>query len=237
MCKTLRAKKMMLGIALACVSAAVFGQPEFKISVGAGLLGYDNYVAQKIKLKDDYLFENSGGASESASISDTSYFGGFVFIDATYAEGSVYYAGSNSVGKEKNLGFAVYLKYPFELRHITIFPLLGVRYDTVLEMEDTFGNNYGSRWNSAYFCDNGTPTDDKVELSDLNTLCYCLGLGGDVFFSQKVFLRAEYTLGIVPVLNNYYKNLREEGLPSDIAEFEYFINYNQTVRFALGCRF
>ena len=217
-------------------STGLFALPDFHLSISGGLQGATEYLARKAELKGDYVFSNTGDASTSAYISDISYFGGFLSVDFTYFKTDISIMISSANGSETILQFAGYFKYPFALADIIVFPLLGVGYGIVLENEDSYGNRLGSTYNAWYFYDNGTRSNNKVSLDDLNTLWVSLGIGGDLFIRGNVFLRSEYLLGIAP-LNNYYDNLKKERYPHDIGEFEYMINFHQTVKFSIGYRF
>jgi hypothetical protein len=213
-----------------------FSLPEFKISLGVGFQGYDNFLAHKNKLPGNYFYKDTGGATEYETIEDTTFFGGHIFFDATYVEINVGISGSANSGNEDGIQFAIFGKYPFSTGNFTFFPLLGIQYDIVLAKKDGFGNKFGSEYYSWYFYNNGVMTSNKMELSDLNTLWFKLGIGGDILFSEKVFLRSEYMLGIAP-LNNFYKNGKEEYFSSsDVEYYDYMINYSQTFRLSIGYR-
>jgi hypothetical protein len=133
--------------------------------------------------------------------------------------------------------FALFAKYPFYIGNFSLFPLLGIEYDIVLSKEDSFGDKFGSDYNSQYFYKNGITTSKKMALSDFNTFWFKIGIGGDIPLSGKLFLRGEYFLGIA-LLNNAYENIHKEYFSSsDVEQYDYMVNYNQTMRLSIGISF
>jgi hypothetical protein len=157
------------------------GSGEFSMSAGGGALF-------------DYSFKNGIEFSESGhsaymGIRNMS-FGGFVFLDATYAELDVSFAygliklvgegnfpgGSGesineSAGHMLQLGFSLLGKYPMQMDGFTFFPLLGVEYNMVLS------------WSNE-----SDVSDDAGEMSQLGFLA---GVGFDFPLSRAVYIRAE----------------------------------------------
>jgi hypothetical protein len=197
---------------------------------------YDNFLAYKTSLSGNYVYNNTGGASEYKVTTDQAFLGGYLFFDTTYVEINIGVSNSASAGSQTNIQLSLFGKSPFSISNFTFFPLFGIEYDMVYEKENGYGNKFGSQYYSWNFYKDGEITADKMKLSDLNTLWLKLGFGGDIPLSEKIFLRSEYLLGIA-LLNNSDKNSYEEYYTdSDPAQYEYMINYSQSIRVSIGFR-
>jgi hypothetical protein len=99
-------------------------------------------------------------------------FGAFGFFDATYAEVDVAF-GYGMVDDQTSLGleFSLLGKYPFAVGPVTLFPLLGIKYNRVL-----------------YAAVDGDSIDDAGEMSNLG---FQFGAGVDYPLSDALFLRGE----------------------------------------------
>ena len=128
-------KCLLIFVILALVATGAFAQ--FSLSVGGGVL-FDGSFNNGIKI-DASGFKGSAGWHNFS-------FGGFAFFDATYVEADISFAFGILKGYDRDdlsgmklgdptaiqLGFTVLGKYPFELGSITLFPLLGINYNVVL---------------------------------------------------------------------------------------------------------
>jgi opacity protein-like surface antigen len=112
---------------------------------------------------------------------NTLTFGAFGFFDATYAEADVAF-GYGKQDKITTLGleFSLLGKYPVALGSVTVFPLLGIKYNRVLSASN-----------------DGNSIDDAGELSYLG---FQFGAGVDYPLSGALFLRGEllWNLNLYP---------------------------------------
>jgi opacity protein-like surface antigen len=158
-------KSISILVLVALGAAASFAQ-EFNMSAGGGAL-FDLGIPMVNDVEDLGLT-----------------IGGFGFFDATYAEADVAFSYGLSTGGggfyTLGLEFGVLGKYPFKLGSITLFPLLGVRYNLILAA----GNEGGS-------------SDNALDSSFLG---FQAGAGIDYFFSDAIFFRGELlcNLDLVP---------------------------------------
>ncbi|MDR2178162.1 MAG: outer membrane beta-barrel protein, partial [Treponema sp.] len=196
--------RIFVGLVLAAFTAAgAFAAPEFKLSAGAG--GY-------------FTSDFGGGYKVSAKLpaglgnliqeEKTPYAGGggFVFIDATYAELSFGFfggggksidkrempaiAGGNSEHKfttsTAGLDIGLLGKYPFEISEkLSVFPLLGITYRVVIS-EKMEKLKYGKP-------------------GDFSALWFNLGGGLDFSLTDQLYLRSELLYGL-RTGNTYEKN-------------------------------
>jgi len=168
-------------ILLALAATGAFAQ----ISVGGGFLfdlstnnGFEYTVTVPFtNLKRDYYDGN-----------DITSYGGFAFLDVSFAELGVSFAYGDPTrvsiidgdkttiesdgGSLTQLGLSALGKFPVKVGPLTVFPLLGVNYNMVLSIKN----------------DNGDSVDDPGDWSQFGILG---GIGVDFFFTSNLFLRAE----------------------------------------------
>ena len=143
-------------------------------------------------------------------------FGGFFFLDFTYAEidvsiayGAMKYVDeedghkvvSSETGNSAQLGFSLLLKYPIVFNRIVFFPFGGINYNLVLSMKE-----------------NGYSYPDPVK--DFSQFGLYFGVGLDNYFSDNMYFRIEAGLGLrfaskfqkdQADLNDYYDPYSYEG--------------------------
>jgi hypothetical protein len=152
-----------------------------------------------------YFTSDFGGGLEVSSSNVTMktelpYFGGggFVFLDATYAELSLgFFAGGGKIksetngksGEDKSLSYTgldieLLGKYPIAVSEkLSVFPLLGVKYRAMLSVK----NEDGDVWENS----------DGDDISgDFSALWFKLGGGLDFSFTPKIYLRLDALYGI-----------------------------------------
>ncbi|GHV88013.1 hypothetical protein AGMMS50267_03730 [Spirochaetia bacterium] len=229
---------------VALFSNTVFAQentPEddgrFRLSMGLGFHWYSNYHANKSVLGGKYVYTDTGGATSYTTINDQSFFGGYLFFDATYVEASIGLSSSKSGGSQTDMQFSLLGKYPFSVGSVVFFPMLGVEYNMILAKENGYGDKFGTQYYSWYFYDDGTETSEKVDISDLNTFWFKLGVGSDIPLSNKIYLRGEYLFGLAILSRVDENDYKEYYASSDPESYDYYINYSQTVKFSLGFKF
>jgi hypothetical protein len=212
-------KKNWALLALSVIAAAqgfAVDFPPVTFSAGAG--GFLGYTFTR------YYFEGGrtgGGDVKSTQVMDRFDFGGFLFVDATYAELSVVIqGGSNSyqevmktraseylpretvtdgrgTGTEMTVGLSLLGKYPFRIYDtLTLFPLLGIEYHfALIEWRKPEGKNvYDRTWGKL-------PEDlDKdsqpYPASAWNSFWIDAGCGADWDFAERWFLRGELLFGV-----------------------------------------
>jgi hypothetical protein len=210
---------------------------QLKYSIGGGMLFYGDFRSYKSQLFDNYVFNNTGGATEFSDTSCKDYLGGFVYFDLTYAEIFFGIANSPIGGSETNIQFGAYAKYPFEIQNISIFPLLGVEYFMVIAKEDIFGRDFGTQYYSSYFYSNGVETSEKMQMSDLNKLWFTAGLGMDINFQGGFYLRFEYLFSIATLSNADQNTYDEYYSDTSPQQYAFVINYRQMLKAAAGFTF
>jgi hypothetical protein len=194
---------------------------DFSLSAGGGfLLGYTftRYTLEG----DGYSGQSSQkGPVESAQTMDRFDFGGFVFLDATYAElavslmnGTGAYsetlnhdpydpaAGAGLVEDEKGTGYEMMLgislmgKYPFALSEKwALFPMLGAEYLVALaERRRPEGGKIHDRPDGDLAAD--LDKDERpYPLSAWNSVLIKIGAGADYTLTRSLFLRGEFFYG------------------------------------------
>ncbi|MDR0451721.1 MAG: hypothetical protein LBH15_01600, partial [Treponema sp.] len=177
------------------------------LSAGGGALA--GYTFSRYVLEGD----SSGGAGSAKSVQSMDRFdyGGFVFLDATYAELAVslfnglggyretmdYNSESLSddkgTGYETMLGISLLGKYPFVLNEKwSLFPLLGAEFLIALaERRQPDGGKVYDRTKGELAADmdkDGEP----YPLSAWNSLLVKIGAGADYTLTRFLFLRGEF---------------------------------------------
>ena len=218
------AKKGLLVLVLAAlVVGGAFAQAEFRLSAGVG--GYftsDFGGGYKMSLD---------GMAISTKLPYVG-FGGFAFFDATYAELSFGFFGTDGAmvveadGASVSTGLyytgldiSLYGKYPFVISDkLSLFPLLGVSYRVIVGLKDDDGN-------------------DADEPGDMSALWFRLGGGLDYSFTDSIYLRAGILYGIrlgnqfEADLQSAAKDLHPNG------SVESLLGHGLEVKVAVGFRF
>jgi hypothetical protein len=186
---------------------AFSGAYALNFSLGGG--AHTGYTFTRYTLKG----EDAGGTGSALSVQtmDRFDYGGFVFLDAVYAEAAVSLLNGlggyretmeyNSVpmtddkgmGYETMLGISLMGKYPFVLNEQwTVFPLLGAEFlITFVERRRPDGDRVYDRTEGAL------PSDQDKDgkpypLSAWNALLIKVGAGADFTLGQFLFLRGEF---------------------------------------------
>jgi hypothetical protein len=171
--------------------------------------------------------------------------GQYLFVDATYVEGTLNFFFSNTSLKHNeslaaydgfsgdynlngiSLGFGLLAKYPFDLGSLQFFPLLG--FEANFYIAQSFSKDY-NEWDNAKEGDTyGTP-------SAWNSFWFRVGAGGDYFFSGALYLRGELLLDIkLPsgLDTAYMKN--EKFVQAGFSDPQFF-GLGVTFRIALGLK-
>jgi opacity protein-like surface antigen len=211
------AKKCLLVLVLAGVLAGgVFAQAEFRLGAGVG----------------GYFTSDFGGGVEfttSGQSIKTPYdgYGGFLFVDATYAELSFgYFFGSGTMKFEgggtpdesytgTGLDIGLLVKYPFDVSEmLSVFPLLGATYRAMLSVK----------------MENG---DEDENEEDFSALWFRLGGGVDFSFTDNIYLRGEVLSGLR--LANKFENDLVDDMPS--ADVKPLLGHGLEAKVAVGYRF
>jgi hypothetical protein len=221
------AKKWFTVLVVATVIAGgVFAQVP--LSVGAG--GY---------IGGDF----GGGVEVSANVLGTMSFetphsggGGFVFLDAKYAELSLgIYSGkykmrieglgvsaTDSDSSITNLNIGLLGKYPLGISDkFSVFPLFGIDWAIALSVKDKDGEEYKFE---------GSDTKS----SDFSALWVKFGGGADFSLMEKLYLRLDAMYG-VRFANKFEKDMKDSA-ESCVTEAKTLLGHGGTIKLALGYR-
>jgi len=180
---------------------------DFSISTGGGAFG--GYTFTRYTLSGDDL---SGKFVESKQRMDRVNFGGFVFLDLTYAMFSVSYQASNNKyresvqypdgsfltddigkGKEQSFNLSLLGKYPFTInRKLQMYPIFGLEYHFALVQKRKPDDSkiWYDRHKGGLKADRNK--DDKpYKLSAWNSIWLTVGGGADLYLVKNLFLRTE----------------------------------------------
>jgi len=168
-------------------------------------------------------------------------FGGFAFLDATFAELSFGFMGGPARfgwevswpgGSESDtmsgsflaLDFSLLGKFPIVLGggNMTFFPMLGIGYNVVLSSRDEDGN------------DNFERSDDSA--TELNTFRIQFGIGGDIDLSDTVFFRGSI-LGQYRFAPSLYRDIADGRSVVPGLSVDHHGGFGVSVRLAIGVRF
>jgi len=231
------AKKGLLVLALAAfVAGGAFAQlqvPPLQFSAGGGFVFDGGRVGG--------TSFNESGFSVSQHINHIG-FGGFVFLDATFAELTIAFMGGPAPftmemgydgvtisetlsGSFTALDFSLVGKFPFALGggNITVFPMLGIGYNVVLSSNDEDGNDMFEG-------------NDEFSATDLSTFRITLGGGADFDINQNLFFRAT-VLGYYRFAPSLFRDLVADEMRRYGISANYHGGFGATVRFAVGFRF
>jgi len=210
------AKKGLLVLVLAAVVAGgAFAQmPSLEFSAGGG-----------------FVFDGGrvGGMSGGGLDDNLNHigFGGFLFLDATFAELAISFMGGPALanwefseygvsesGSESGsftaLDFSLVGKFPIALGggNMTVFPMLGIGYSVVLSSID----------------------DEEFSASDLSTFRITLGAGADFDINENLFFRAS-VLGYYRFAPSLYRDF------ANFPGIDAHGGFGATVRLGIGFRF
>jgi hypothetical protein len=196
-------KKYLLSLSIFLIFAStVFSFELPHLSFGGGFEFFGNWTTASTEFEQsaDVIFVKT-----NETIQDLNY-GGFLFLDASYAELFVSVYGGNNVltssqtfvappiaaGSlpveprtfEKNqisMTIGLLVKYPFYLGKFTLAPLLGLSYQIF------FTGDYGDPYTAVVI---------KTKASDFNTLWLHVGGNVNVDLNNSLYLKAEALYGI-----------------------------------------
>ena len=177
---------------------------NFSLSAGAGgLLGYTF---------TRYTLE--GGSVKSRQSMDRLNYGGFLFIDTTYAAFSVMFQGGRNsysenmiydvaaladqkgTGTETSLGFSLLGKYPFKINEeFTWFPMLGVEYQIALTQRRQPDGDLVYDRSKGNLPEDRDKNDNPYSLSAWNSAWINIGAGLNYNLRGPLFLRCELLFG------------------------------------------
>ncbi|MDR1230836.1 MAG: outer membrane beta-barrel protein [Spirochaetaceae bacterium] len=220
-------------------------KPAFDISAGVGGL---------------FIGDFGGGVEASASMSGQSISdkmempnsggGGYVFVDATYAELTVAIAGGSGTFKSTrtqpgqsdrsdesdmsmaNLNIGLLGKYPIAMNDkLTLFPLLGIDYAICLSVKDEDGEEFKGM-------------DGEGGPGDFSALWFKFGGGLDFALSEKLYLRFEALYGL-RLANTFEKDMKDQhdkgyeqakNAGADV-DVKTLLGHGLTAKLAVGYRF
>jgi hypothetical protein len=104
-----------------------------------------------------------------------------------------------------------------------VFPLIGAEYDLY------FGAKREDDGRNAEFAIAGDTTANAMD--SLSAFSFKFGLGGDVFFTEHLFLRGEILYGI------RLKNKQEKYALDQRSEGDWLIPHGGSIKFAIGWQF
>ncbi|MDR1411741.1 MAG: hypothetical protein LBI91_06025 [Spirochaetaceae bacterium] len=226
---------------------------DFSLSAGGGVLF--GYTFTRYTLEG--TVSGGGGSIRSVQNMDRFDFGGFIFLDATYAELSVSLQNGTGrygetvnydsaalpddkgTGYETLLGISLAGKYPFVLNEKwSVFPMLGAEYLIALvERRQPDGDKVYDRPKGDLAADmdkNGNP----YPLSAWNSLLIKIGAGADYTLTRFLFLRGEFFYGFR--LQTQYETGAVEMVKTmlDVSSPKLSgLTSGPSLRFALGYRF
>jgi len=220
-------KRLLL--AITCFSVLVFGINAIELSAGIGADVGFIFTSTKTNIPQPYKSQLNSTLDNVkltrwgiSSFFDAQYIeanlGGKFFISKYSENGYIYEETTNFF----NLGLK--LKYPFKITEkISVFPLAGFDYSifTSGKAKDNTGNILIDR-------------DDLLPSNRLDRFSINLGIGGDFYVGQKLYIRGEF---------NYMFLLNTETQKDAIAKIE-SLGYDLSIfqngpvfRLAIGYRF
>jgi hypothetical protein len=215
--------------ALLCGTAAFAEIGEFQLSAGAGGLfgmGLGGGVEASV----------SGVTLQSKEYAETIGGGGFVFLDATFAELAVGFStgsstitiespgsSDNSKGTFSALDFSLLGQIPFVFDTVSVFPLLGIDYQLVLSEKDSDGDEYKGP------NDNGGPID-------FSSLWINLGIGADLMIGDILYIRGEFLYGI-RLQNKFESDIKDTFKASGFSDAKDILGHGPSAKLAVGFKF
>lgn len=212
-------KVILVLVFVGLVAGGVFAQAQFRLSAGQGVY-FTSDFGGGVKAPGDTMFVKTPYAGG----------GGFIFLDATFAELSLgpWFGASlwkmtppdKLTGKTEfnmfytGLDIGLLGKYPVIINNqLSIFPLLGINYRLVLALEDE-----------------DTKYADPI---DHSALWFRLGGGLDYSFTNIIYLRAGVLYGLR--LANKYENNMLDNYPG--MDTKTLPGHGLEVKLAVGFRF
>jgi len=185
------AKRILL---VSVFAAIVAGGAFAQVGLGAGYIDSGRSMGAMAR-------ESSRYGDATYDYGNTSR-GGFLFLDATYAElslglvsgilsapgivtdkdGKLSYAAIGGFDSILSMDIGLLGRYPIRVAKITVSPLLGVGYNLVLSAKYRTGNDI--KWGKG---------DLPAEAGDFSTIRIMLGAGADFDVTDHVFARMGYT--------------------------------------------
>jgi opacity protein-like surface antigen len=240
------AKKSLAVLIVAVLAASgVFAQTAFGISAGVGGLFVSDFGGGVD------ASASAGGYSASMKMETPNFGGGgYVFVDATYAELTVAVAGgggtfkvtSKSPGESErsqdsdmsmmNLNIGLLGKYPFAINNkLSVFPLLGIDYAICLSAKDEDGDEYEGM-------------DGDGGPGDFSALWFKFGGGLDFALTDKLYLRFEalYGIRLANKAETDMKDLAEKSFKpfkdaGGSVDAETLLGHGLTAKLAVGYKF
>jgi hypothetical protein len=209
--------KKYFAVIFFCVTANILPAADFSLSAGAG--GFAGGLFTRYTLTGDGEIEGEPVSVNMGQEMNQFNFGGFLFVDATWAEFSVgIQSGRNSyieemvadidnpdidnivttmkgTGLETMLTLVLIGKYPFTLSEkLAMFPLAGVEYQIALIQSRQ--PNGRKQFNRDDPVRGETGSDGKTyKLPVWNSMFVVIGAGMDYDLSSSIFLRTELQYG------------------------------------------
>ena len=231
---------------------------DFSLSAGGGAYFGGHFTRYSLSVD----CQSSGNAVKATASQHANHFnfGGFLFLDGTWAVFSLGFHGGNSsfrevmtvdssvgryldtategIGREMMFTLALLGKYPFTLNErFTVFPLAGIEYQiSMRQRRQPDGRRLYSRTNGVQEVDaNGKP----YKMSAWNAFMVNLGGGLDIALTSPLFLRME-TLYAIRLQTNYEKDALEKtkiGVNATDRPRLRGLSSGPTLRIAVGWRF
>jgi len=263
-------KRLLMALLIAVLTAgAAFAAPELKFSAGAGGLFGSNFgggmqmtgeaMGGLASMDFKMEFPYSGG-------------GGYAFFDATYAELSVgYFYGkikpkfkgsltilgvempinpedyaSIPIVKIQTLNIGLLGKYPIAINDkFSLFPLLGAEYQIALSVKGKFDDldGDGEADEGEYRRTNSDGSLGSKAPGDWSSLWFKGGVGMDISFTDKLYLRLDLLYGIrLPskaekdMVDIMKKTAAEEDSTMSV-DAKTLLGHGLTAKLAIGFRF
>lgn len=224
-------KRILLALLIATLAVGGAFAADLKLSAGAGLV-------MAGQLSGGGAEGSVGSISVTQELTDSSY-GAYGFFDATYVEVTVGYFSSSGTLLTKTVGYSVsyatemsgfnlslFGKYPFALAEkFSLFPLVGIDYQMVTDYKVKLG----------YLSGKLSRDGKNIDPTDFSSLWIKGGVGGDISFTDAIYMRIEGLFGIgLPskYANDGVKIMKDAG-----ASGEATIGTGYTFKLAVGFRF
>ena len=219
---------LIFGRLSAALSAEIF-------SAGGGFTGTNNWITDTIQYSAS---TGNGAGQQQAFVASGLDAGGFLFLDATFAEfdlvigsGAVY-AGGHRLPQAVKFGLALFGKYPFPIgsKGLSIGPVMGLQYDMAMAVVsgDTLMIYEGKENNAAAF--------KAGRLSDLNTLSLKTGLETKFPLTPRLFLNAQCLWGIE--FGNQFTSASQKEAKDFMPQSEgTLFSHGTTLKLGVGYRF
>jgi hypothetical protein len=201
---------------------------NFSLSAGLGGFFYSSFDIERIQW---------------VSAQATAGGGVTAFFDATYGEASIDMLwgsqlppiypedpASSSMALT-HLGFSIYGKYPFTLKKITIYPMLGIDYHMFLsgQIHDADGNKYGDKIKRGDAVDGDYNTEDSLDYVSIG-----LGFGMDFPLPKSFFIRSEI------IINYKFDSKVERDRRENAKDYKYdylSVVFGPCIKLAAGYQF